>query len=497
MFMPISEDILINHPFIQKFYQTITQYDMIQKGEAILVGVSGGPDSMALLHALMALSDFMDLRLGVAHLNHCLRQAAADNDEKFVVAVAKKYELPVFAEKKNILQEREKTGFSIEEAGREARYHFFNTVCRKKAFDKIAVGHHQDDNAELILLNLLRGSGPVGIGGIPPIRKKIIRPLIRIPRTEIIDYIESQKIDYVIDQSNDDEQFARNKIRHHLMPLLKKIYNPKIAETLTRMGTILQSEEEWIGALVKPLFDQAVLNSDGQKIKLSISTLLAFHMAAQRRVIRKAILKIKKNLRRITFLHIDAIIQLITAGQTDARLDLPDQIRVLKIADQLIIQKETKNLRAVKPTTEEAKPIFFEYLLYSASAESQDTVYIHEIKTRISFNKTTPAQIQNLAGQGEFTAFFDWDRLEFPLIIRNVRSGDRFSPLGMAGTQKLKKFFNNHKIDSFKRATTPIFLSGNMIIWVGGFRIADPVKVTPETKTILKVGISFKNKSFY
>ncbi len=494
MFMPSSENIFIHHPFIQKFYQTIKQYDMLQKGDSVLVGVSGGPDSMALLHSLMALSDSMDMRLGVAHLNHCLRQKAADKDEKFVKSVAKKLGLPFFIEKTNILKEREKTGLSLEEAGREARYHFFNAVCRKMQFDKIAVGHHQDDNAELILLNLLRGSGPAGIGGIPPVRKNIIRPLIRTPRAKIIDYIELQKIDYVIDQSNDDVRFARNKIRHQLLPLLKNNYNPKISETLNRLGTILQSEEEWISALVNPLFDQAVVNSDEQSIKMSISELLSFHMAEQRRIIRKAILKIKGNLRKITYSHIDSIIQLISKNYADARLDLPDRIRILKQTDQLIIQKETQNLRTAKPAEEDTKPPVFEYLVSRPAAESLDRLYIPEIKTRITFNKTTPAEIQNLSGQGDHVAFFDWDRLQFPLIIRNFRPGDRFSPIGMTGTQKLKKFFINNKINPSKRAAVPIFLSGETIIWVGGSRISNPVKITHKTKTILKIEIFTKTE---
>ena len=489
MFMPTLENILINHSFIQKFYQTIKQYDMMQKGDSVLVGVSGGPDSMALLHSLMALSDFMGLRLGVAHLNHCLRQKASNDDEKFVKSVAKKHGLPVFIEKKDILQEREKAGLSLEEAGREARYFFFNTVCRKKSFDKIAVGHHQDDNAELILLNLLRGSGPVGIGGIPPVRKNIIRPLIQTPRTEIIDYLRSRKIDYVIDQSNDDEQFARNKIRHQLLPLLKNTYNPKISQAINRLGAILQSEEEWINALTTPLFNQAVLHLDDQKIRLSVSVLLNFHMAAQRRIIRKAILEIKGDLRRITYSHIDSILHLINKDFTDAHLDLPDQIRILKQADHLIIQKEIKNLRIAKPPEKNLKPPVFAYLVSRSAAESEDFIYIHEIKTRITFSKTDRALIQNLSGQGGQTAFFDWEILRFPLIIRNFRPGDRFSPIGLSGTQKLKKFFINNKIKLFERAAIPIFLSGDMIVWVGGFRIADPVKITPETKTVLRVEI--------
>ena len=487
--------ILINNPFIRKVYQTIRHYDMVQKKDSVLVGVSGGPDSMALLHALMALSNLMGLQLGVAHLNHCLRQTAADNDEQFVKTAAEKLGLPFFVKKKDIAAEREKTGLSLEEAGRDARYHFFNAVCQKIHFDKVAVGHHQDDNAEQILLNLIRGSGPAGIGGIPPVRENIIRPLIQTTRTEILEYIETQEIDYVVDQSNNDEHFARNKIRHQLMPLLKSTYNPQISDTLNRLGAILKSEEEWINDLINPLFDQAVLTANNKKTTLSASVLLTFHLAAQRRVIRKAILKTKNNLRKITYSHLDSIIKLIHNKVPDARLDLPDQIRITKQSDLLIIQKESQNLRTVKAPKEDAKPVAFEYLISRSMSESEASVYISEIKSRISFSKTSPGQIRNLSGQGNFTEFFDADKLKFPLTIRNFHPGDEFSPFGMTGTQKLKRFFINNKIHPSKRNSIPIFLSEDKIIWVGGFRMADPVKITAETKSVFKIKISFENKN--
>jgi len=468
MSIPIPDDILTDHPLTRKVYQTVKQYGMIQKKDSVLVGVSGGPDSMALLHVLTDLSGIMKLQLGVAHLNHCLRQTAADYDEKYVKSMAKKLGLPFFVKKQDINTERKATGLSLEEAGRDARYHFFNTLCQEMQFNKIAVGHHRDDNAEQILLNLIRGSGPSGIGGIPPIRNNIIRPLIQNSRVEIVDYLESIGADFVIDQSNNDDRFFRNKIRHQLIPLLKKAYNPQISETINRLGDILKSEEEWVNDLINPFFDQAVLNSEDRKIILSVSVLQTFHLAAQRRIIRKAISKIKSNLRKITYSHIDSVIQMLNKKFKDTRIDLPDQIRIFKQSDQLIVQKETKNLRIAKPPEEQSKTIAFEYLVYSSSIEAEGSVCISEINTRVTLFKTTPEQINNLSDQGNLTAFFDMDRLKFPIIIRNACPGDKFSPFGMKGTQKLNRFFINNKIQPSKRSAVPIFLSGGIIIWVGG-----------------------------
>jgi len=462
----------------------------------VLVGVSGGPDSMALLHSFMALTDSMELTLGVAHLNHCLRHTASDHDEHFVKIMAQKKGLPVFVQKKDIAKEREKTGLSLEEAGREARYRFFNDVCRKNRFNKIAVGHHKDDNAEQILLNLIRGSGPAGMGGIPPIRKKIIRPLIRTSRSEVLDYLKSNKIDYVIDPSNADEQFTRNNIRHHILPLLEQRYNPKISETLNRLGTIVQSEEEWINSLVNPLFEASVIHANDRQLTLSIVQLKYLHRAAQRRVLRKALLAVKKDLRRIRFSHIDSIIHLINHNSRQARLDLPDRIRILRKADRLFIRKESKNLRITQSPIEEAAPPAFEYQVSKSDIVSQKPVFISETNSHISFFKICCARTQNLTELSDCTAVFDWDTIEFPIIIRNFHPGDRFSPIGMTGTQKLKKFFINNKIDPLKRSGIPIFVSGNEIIWVGGLRMADPFKLTRNTKTVLKIEISSEIPSF-
>lgn len=478
---------IIRPSFIQKCQQTITAHGMLRRGDAVLVGVSGGPDSMALLHLLLTLAAPMNLRLGIAHLNHCLRQSASDDDEGFVKSVAAKSRLPVFVEKTNILKQK-KTGRSLEESGREARYLFFNSICRKHGFTKIAVGHHREDNAEQILLNLIRGSGAAGLCGIPPVRENIIRPLIQITPSEILDYLSQNNIEFMVDQSNSDTQFLRNSVRHQLLPLLRQNYNPNISEALNRLGGILRAEEEWLNALIDPLFNAALISSDDRQVILSVPEMMNFHDAAVRRVLRKAILTIKKDLRRITLAHIDSAARLIANHPPAARLDFPGQIRVLKNNDRLIVRKELKNLRIA--TAKAAKPVSFAYHASKDAIVAQTTLFIKEINMSVSFYQMSMDWIQNISTLERDTAFLDWDTLQFPLEIRNVRPGDRFSPIGMKGTQKLKKFFNANNIKPVKRTEIPIFVSGDAIIWIGGLRIADPFKVTQKTSTVLKVTIS-------
>ncbi|MBW2539729.1 MAG: tRNA lysidine(34) synthetase TilS, partial [Deltaproteobacteria bacterium] len=194
-------------------------------------------------------------------------------------------------------------------------YSFFDEIVKKNRFDKIALGHHCDDNAELILMYLFRGTGPLGISGIPPVRdRRIVRPLIKITRPEIIKFLAEKRLTYVSDQSNTDTRYLRNRIRHQLMPLLKQHYNPKIAESLNRLASITQSEEEWIEEIINPMFENSVLALQNSKIILSIAELAEMHSAAQKRIIRRAIVRIKGDLKRITLAHLDAIMNLLKSG---------------------------------------------------------------------------------------------------------------------------------------------------------------------------------------
>jgi len=198
------------------------------------VAVSGGPDSVALAHVLLNLSVEYFFRPAIAHLNHCLRGPDADRDAEFVSALARQLGVPIYAQKKDVRALQRRRRLSLEEAGRRSRYDFFDAVSAKHGFNKIALGHHSDDQAELVLMNLLRGSGPLGLSGIAPVREgKIVRPLIRLRRSEIIHYLAEKKIPYVTDTSNTDPAFMRNKIRHQLIPELQTAYNPRIVETST------------------------------------------------------------------------------------------------------------------------------------------------------------------------------------------------------------------------------------------------------------------------
>lgn len=469
--------------FLQTVEETIITYGMLKPKDSVVIGVSGGPDSVALLYSLFLIAPRYSLKLGVAHLNHCLRQNDSDKDAQFVEVLAKKHDLPCYTHKEDVRKYRIENKLSAEEAARRVRYSFLNNVADSMQYNKIAVGHHSDDNAELILMNLFRGSGKQGLSGIPPVRDRmIIRPLIKVSRSEIMEFIVQNKLEYISDASNTDTKYFRNRVRHDLIPLLKTAYNPKISETLNRLSSIIRSEEEWIDDVVHPFFEEAVLDVQENYIILSVTMLNQYHPALQRRIIRMTIAGIKGDLRRIRFVNINSVIGLLGKSSAYGKADLPDCIRVQRNQDALYVFKEKRKLCGISKKFNQSETFTFEY-----QVEKPDFLCIREIGATIKFTEMPMEKVSNYRYTGQHISFFDKDSLSFPMVVRNFRPGDTFRPLGAGGTQKLKKFFIDKKVPRSERIRCPLLLSRGKIIWVVGHRIDESVKLMPSTKNVLKV----------
>lgn len=469
---------------LQIVEKTIATYGMLKPKDSVVIGVSGGPDSVALLHVLFLIAPRLSLKLGVAHLNHCLRHDDSDKDAQFVETLSKGYNLTCYTHKVDVRKYGIENKLSLEEAGRRVRYTFLNRVANTYQYNKIAVGHHSDDNAELILMNLFRGSGTQGLSGIPPVRdQKIIRPLIGLSRSEIIDFLSQIKLEYVSDASNTNTHHLRNRVRHDLIPLLKTAYNPKISDILNRLSSILRSEEEWIGDIVHHFYEKTVLDVKEKRIQLSVSMLNRYHSALQRRIIRMTIEKIKGDLRRIQFVNVDSVIGLLRKRSAYGKVDLPGGIRIQRDGNVLYVSKETRMLRDVSEKHSRSNTLFsFEYQI-----KKFESVFIRELGAHIVFTEMPMEKVPDYRLTGQHTSFFDKDTLSFPMVIRNFRPGDAFKPLGAGGTQKLKKFFIDKKIPRDERIRCPILLSRGKIIWVVGHRIDESVKLMPSTRNVLKV----------
>ena len=292
-----------------KVKETIAKYNLIQKGDSIIVGVSGGPDSMTLLTVLLKLKTAYDLKIYVAHINHMLRENA-EIDEEYVKNFCEKNNIELFVKHANIQEKAQKEKRGLEETGRLVRYNFFEEVLNKTNSNKIAIAHNLNDRVETIIMNTLRGSGLNGLKGIESSRGKYIRPLIEIPREEIEKYCEENNINPRHDESNDDNTYTRNKIRNIVIPYLKKEFNPNIINTMNRLSEIVKEEEEFVEKETQKRFDEVLISKEPGKIEFNVSKFNQQDKVIQKRLILQAITQTAGSIQGIERINIEDIIKL-------------------------------------------------------------------------------------------------------------------------------------------------------------------------------------------
>jgi tRNA(Ile)-lysidine synthase len=453
---------------LQKVKHTISRHQMISEGDCVIVAVSGGPDSVCLLSILHALKDELHIHLVVAHFDHGLRPAEDESETAFVRTLAESLKLPFETARGRLLAKKARG--SREEVARNARYAFLERVRKKHKAQKIAFGHNLNDQAETILMRLLRGSGPSGLTGIPPCRDgSIIRPLIEIERLEIENYLKATKLASVTDSSNLKTDYLRNKIRLELMPLLE-VHQPQLTRLLAQTAEILRDEDDYLEQIAEAWFDRNVEQSPHHIFRVPVTSFLALPVALRRRVIRNVIGKVKKDLGRISWDHIEAIRRLAQAEKPQAALNLPGKLTVKRIYGRLMFSTSVKR---------EPRP--FHYTLHGAG-----TYDFNEMGLSLSIEEIRKRKGLRLRGS-KWTALLDAVKLRFPLTLRTFKAGDRFIPFGMKGHKKLKDFFVDLKVPLEQRYSTPILCCDDAPVWVCGFRIDDRFKVTDETKRVLKI----------
>jgi tRNA(Ile)-lysidine synthase len=449
----------------------IRRYHMLEPGDTVVVGVSGGPDSVALLHCLVALRTHWAIGLVVAHLNHQLRGAAASEEATFVQSLASRLDLPCETGSRDVGSYCAEHRLSIQVAARRLRYAFYREVSGKYGATKTALGHQADDNAESVLLHLLRGTGPRGLGGIPPVRDGyIIRPLIDSHRAQILHFLETGGFEYVEDDSNLDPKYLRNRIRHEFLPSLRENYNPKAVWALNRLAAIVREEEDFWNRQVESAFQDLVLEQTKGRLALSASGLADLHPAFLRRMVRHAVLSLRGSLKRLAHHHVEALVHLARQSSPCGRLDLPHGVKAVRDRDELVFM--------LGPPEERPR---FEYQI-----SAMGPTLIRESGAFLHLSVCNASQVGEPRKYPPSTALFDLAAVSFPLTVRSLKEGDRFKPLGMSGSQKVKTFFINHKVSRSKRRRCPILLSKGRIIWVAGYRMDDSVKMTEETKEVLK-----------
>jgi tRNA(Ile)-lysidine synthase len=455
------------NPLVLAVRKTIQKYDMLQPGDRIVVGVSGGADSVALLHALWELRGDFHLSLMVAHLDHGLRPEG-EKEADFVRKLAGKLGAPFHCRKADVGSYQKEKGLTVQEAAREVRYAYFSEVAKKNRASKIALGHTADDQAESIIMRILRGSGTRGLSGIPPVRNGFyIRPLIEVWREEVESFLKGKRILYLTDPSNKSRHYLRNRVRHELLPLLRQ-YNPRVRQVLVQMADLFRAEEEFWQKYLTEKFPCVVRSRKKEHLILDVPSLAAQPLPIRLRCLRHAIEKVQGHLRRVSLSHIWAIHSL---------LEGPDPNRTLRLPQGLIVTRVYQGLHFSR-SQEDSPP--FEHLVLGPGY-----VEIPEVGRAIRFETQTRKR-KVVYEESPNVALLDFDDLDFPLTLRSFRPGDRFQPLGMEGEKKVKDLFMDCKIPALQRKRIPLLFREDRLLWVAGVRIDHRARLKPETQRILR-----------
>ena len=434
----------------------------------LVVACSGGADSTCLLHLCLGAGAELGWPLFVAHLDHGLRGEAAARDCQAVQALAARLGLPFYREKIDCASLARRESMSLEEAARQARYSFLETIRRQTGADFILTGHQADDQAEAVLLNLLRGAGPKGLAGIPGKRGFILRPLLGFNREEILEYLNGLGAVWVEDQSNQEPVFTRNRIRLELLPRLAREYNPAVKKVLARTASILREEEEFWEQLLQGARVKAGWEMEQDRVLMNRSALSALAPALVRRLVRSAVEALRGHTLALTLEHVDQVIEL-NNGPGRGEISLPGGLKAWIDDDKLCLGHP----RA--PTD-----VDFTYDLACPGETRAPEVQATVTAEILDYDQgVDPSRYLGRR------AALDLDLVRPPLTIRPPRPGDRFQPLGLTGTKKLSDLFIDEKVPAKQRSRTLLVLDELGIIWVAGHRPADRVRLTTGTKQML------------
>ncbi len=447
---------------IERVLKTITRYNMLPRASHVTVAVSGGPDSVCLLEVLRELAPRFELKLSVAHFNHRLRGAASDEDEQFVTKLAARYGLRCYCASANVARSKD----NLEQAARRARRAFFAELIRKGYTDRIALGHTRDDQAETVLFRLLRGSGLAGLAGIYPVTADgYIRPLIDITRAEVEQFLRSRGLEWREDATNRDPRFARNRIRHSLLPQMEREWNPRIADALAHLADLAHEEERWWRAEIDRITAD-LIEHRSEGIEVRAAALVGLPRAAARRLVRRALAEVKGDLRRIDYPHIEQILELAARPGGEGRFRLPD----------LHVTRSFDWVRIAPASPPEAFPMVNLEVpgTYAAPGGSSELRFEVARKTRAEPCATLKAELSLRL-------------IPAPLELRGWRPGDHYRPAGQSRDQKLKEMFHRARVPSWQRPLWPIVTGGGKILWARGFGPAAEFTADSKRGPVLQV----------
>lgn len=474
------------------------RYALLTAEDKVVVGVSGGPDSLCLLYLLVAICRNQNLAPPtVAHLNHHLRRPHSDHDANFVQATADLWQLPCFIASRDVAALAKQRNRSIEECGRRLRYAFLWQVANNVGATKIAVGHNADDQAETILMHFLRGSGLTGLRGmlpqikisdialdpeditglLPSTAPFLIRPLLDTPRREIEAFCRTTKLQPRDDSSNRDTSYFRNRLRHELLPQLEQ-YNPNIRHLLNRTAKLVAADVELLEQQVERSWPTVVVAEAGHQIDFQRERWLKLPLGLKRATLRRAIEQLQGNLLNIGFEHIENAMEILEKGQSGASATLPGGLVATLRYDTITIGFQQQPDEAGSPIEPRLTPGHSLPVKIPGVTRLPNTDW----QLRAEIVPLTPALRERISQAEPWEAFVDADTLSETLSLRTRQPGDRFYPLGMGHSKKVKDFMIDEKISVRFRERIPILAADKAIVWLCGYRLDDRVKITSKSR---------------
>jgi tRNA(Ile)-lysidine synthase len=450
---------------LEQVAETISRYNMFERGHTVGVAVSGGADSVCLLHALLELAPRWALRLRVLHLNHCLRGQESLDDARFVREMAGRLGLDVDVQETDVGLLQAGSGENLEQLARQIRRQFFRERLEAGPVNRVALGHTRSDQAETVLFRILRGCGTTGLAGILPVTKEgVVRPLLDVDRQAVERFLRKRNIPWREDASNRDPAFARNRIRHHLLPVLTKNWNPSLPDSLAHMATLVQDEERYWDREIERVAGRVLLRR-GPALLLRVTDLRSLDLPVARRLLRRAIRDVKGDLLGVEFKHIEGILGLAEQTGGEGGVEIPglklrrsfDWIRLAPQGSQSVDGDCGFCLDLTVPGT-----------TLLPRAGTLLTVEVSEDR------RTHPPGL-------------DGDRLPRRLAVRNWRPGDRYRPLGHARPVSCKTLFQKHKVPSWERQGWPIIVVGETIVWARLFGPALGYAANPLTRQVFSI----------
>jgi tRNA(Ile)-lysidine synthase len=449
--------------------------------ERLIVGVSGGPDSLALLDVLAQLHSRDQLI--VAHLDHQLRPAS-QSESDIVAKTAGNYGLSCYIDRVDVRNLAHRSDKSIEEAGRDARYQFLATVARREGTRFVVVGHHADDQVETILMHFLRGSGPAGLRGMQVISSLpgasdlwLLRPFLEATRDDIDAYCRAHNLSPFYDLTNTDITFHRNRLRHELLPVLEK-YNPNIRQRLLEMGQIFAAEEDFITSVVGDVWANVAETGETGEIRLNRAGWQAKPLAVRRRLLRQSAFEVNPNRRDLSFRALESARQIAETGVSGSKADLGSGVYLLVDYDDLLItgRWEESAIHFPQLPSDEPIPLPVPGIVELRDGWRIEAQYSNSIDHELILANTDPWQ-----------AYVDLNPFE-PLMIRPRYPGETMRPLGLGGETKLKAVMINRKIPARARELWPIVAAETQAVWLVGHTLDDRVKVKPDSRSVIHLG---------